>query len=83
LKSPDNVAKAILSATIPVSTLDVQQVSVAPSAVGYRLDDTGFNSQQGQEIFSLPEVYTNSSVQPASYSMGTRGSFQRSNAARE
>jgi len=61
----------------------IKEVSVAPSAVGYRLDDTGFNSQQGQEIFSLPKIHTNSSVQPAFYSMGMRGSFQRSNAARE
>lgn len=66
LKSPDNVVRSLLSANFPFSTLDVQEVSVAPSAVGYRLDDTGFNSQQGQEIFSLPKIHSNSSVQPAS-----------------
>jgi hypothetical protein len=71
-KSPDNVARALPSATFTVSNLDVQEVSVASSVIGHRLDNPGFNSQQGQEISFSPKVQTSPGVQRASCSMAKR-----------
>jgi hypothetical protein len=44
-------------------------------ALGYGLDDRRFESRQGMGIFLFTTVQTGSRAHPASYSMGTRGSF--------
>jgi hypothetical protein len=42
---------------------------------GWTTDMLEFESWQDQEFSPLHDVHTDSGVQPASYSMGTRGSF--------
>jgi hypothetical protein len=56
---------------------------VVSIATGYGLDNRGikFESQYGQEFSFLHIVQTGSGVHPASYPMGTGGSFPRGKAA--
>jgi hypothetical protein len=45
------------------------------TTLGYGLDDRGFESRKGLGIFFHHRVQTGSGTHPASYPMGTRGSF--------
>jgi hypothetical protein len=49
--------------------------------LGYGLDDPGFESRQGLNSFLRHSVQTGFGVYPASYPMGTRGSFPGGKAA--
>jgi hypothetical protein len=58
--------------------LVMQEAEVAQSVqwLGYRLDDQSLIPGRGKDIFSLCHcIQTNSGAHPASYPMGTRGSF--------
>jgi len=58
----------------------VQKKAGVVQLVGYELDDRGSNI--GREFFSLcHRVQTGSGVNPASYPMGTCGSFREDKAA--
>jgi hypothetical protein len=51
-------------------------------SVGYGLDDSGFKTRQGQQMFyPLKNVQTDSGAQTASYSMGIGRCFARVKAA--
>jgi hypothetical protein len=56
--------------------------SVVGIATGYGLDDRGFGVRVpvAQEFFPLKVVQTGSGVHPASYAMGTGGSFSEGKA---
>jgi len=49
--------------------------------LGYTLDDRGFESRQGWEFFSSPPRPEQLWDPPASYPMGTGGSFPGAKAA--
>jgi hypothetical protein len=55
----------------------VSEVSAVGIPTGYGLDERGseFESRYGQEFSLLHVVQTGYGVHPASYPMGTRGSF--------
>jgi hypothetical protein len=63
---------------------DRSRDSAVGIATGYGLDDRGFGVRVsvGSKIFSFLVVQTGSGAHPASYPMGTRGSFSGGKAPR-
>jgi hypothetical protein len=64
--------------------IDESRDTVVCIATNYGLDDLGveFESRKGQELSLLHVVQTGSGAHPASYSMGTGGSFPGAKVAR-